>query len=125
MAAAALLAMVALAPTAAGAADCNLAEGAKLFQQQQCAGCHTFVADDFDKSGPNLRGVVGRPAGTANFGGFSDALKRSGVVWTSQTLDRWIANPAALVPGSAMAYAGLPDGEARSTLVCYLTEKSK
>ena len=117
--------LIALAPAAVRAADCNMAEGAKLFQDQQCAGCHTFVADDFDKSGPNLHGVVGRKAGTANFGGYSDALKASAITWDSATLERWIANPAAVAPGTTMPFAGLPDAATRSTLVCYLTEKSK
>ena len=121
--AAALLMM--LAPAVVHAADCNMAEGAKLFQEQQCAGCHTFVADDFDKSGPNLHGVVGRKAGTANFAGYSDALKASAITWDSAALERWIANPAALAPGTTMPFAGLPDAATRSTLVCYLTEKSK
>lgn len=117
--------LIALAPAAVRAADCNMAEGAKLFQEQQCAGCHTFVADDFDKSGPNLHGVVGRNAGTANFAGYSEALKKSGVAWDGPALDRWIANPAAVAAGTTMPFAGLPDAAARGTLVCYLTEKSK
>jgi cytochrome c len=117
--------LIALAPVAVRAADCNMAEGAKLFQEQQCAGCHTFVADDFDKSGPNLHGVFGRKAGTATFADYSDALKKSGVAWDGPALDRWIANPAALAPGTTMPFAGLPDAQARGTLVCYLTEKSK
>jgi cytochrome c len=116
---------LALAPAAVRAADCNMTEGAKLFQEQQCAGCHTFVADDFDKSGPNLHGVVGRKAGTATFSGYSDALKKSGVAWDGPALDRWITNPAALAPGTTMPFAGLPDAQARGTLICYLTEKSK
>jgi cytochrome c len=123
--AAALLAIIVLAPVAVRAADCNMAEGAKLFQEQQCAGCHTFVADDFDKSGPNLHGVFGRKAGTAIFVDYSDALKKSGVTWDGPALDRWITNPAALAPGTTMPFAGLPDAQARGTLVCYLTEKSK
>jgi cytochrome c len=122
--AAALLAVIAL-PPAVRAADCNMADGAKLFQEQQCAGCHTFVADDFDKSGPNLHGVIGRKAGTANFAGYSDALKKTGLVWDAATLDRWIANPATVAAGTTMPFAGLPDASARDTLVCYLGEKSK
>jgi cytochrome c len=123
--AAALFAIVALAPAAVRAADCNMAEGAKLFQEQQCAGCHTFVSDDFDKSGPNLHGVVGRKAGTAHFAGYSDALKKTGIMWDTAALGRWVANPAAVAPGTTMPFAGLPDADARGTLVCYLTEKSK
>jgi cytochrome c len=118
-------ALVTLAPGIVHAADCNMAEGAKLFQDQQCAGCHTFVTDDFDKSGPNLHGVFGRKAGTANFDGYSDALKKSGISWDQPALDRWITNPAAVAPGTTMPFAGLPDVQARATLVCYLTQKTK
>jgi cytochrome c len=117
--------LMAAAPATLRAADCNMAEGAKLFQEQQCAGCHTFVPDDFDKSGPNLHGVVGRKAGTASFSGYSEALKNAGITWDSTTLERWIANPAAVAPGTTMPFAGLPDAPTRSTLVCYLTEKAK
>jgi cytochrome c len=123
--AAALFAVLALAPTAVRAADCDMAEGAKLFQDQQCAGCHTFVSGDYDKSGPNLHGVVGRAAGTARFAGYSDALKKTGIVWDTAALGRWITNPAAVAPGTTMPFAGLPDAEARGKLICYLTERSK
>src|SRR5580698_10287506 len=110
---AACFAAIALAPVRVRAAECNLAAGAKLFQEQQCAGCHTFVAGDLDKSGPNLHGVAGRAAGKENFPGYSEVLKKSGIVWDAQSLDRWIANPAAVVPGTAMPFAGVPDVEAR------------
>jgi cytochrome c len=123
--AAALLAINGLAPAVVRAADCNMAEGARLFQQHQCAACHTFVPDDFDKSGPNLHGVVGRKAGTANFAGYSGALKKSGITWDRAALDQWITNPAAVAPSTSMPFAGLADAGARGTLVCYLTEKSK
>jgi cytochrome c len=123
--AAPFLAAMNFAVPAVFAADCNMAEGARLFQKLQCAGCHSFVPDDFEKSGPNLRGIVGRKAGTAKFGGYSDALKKSGMTWDVAALDRWIANPAAVAPGTTMPFAGLPDAQARGTLVCYLTEKSK
>jgi cytochrome c len=108
------------------AQNCNLAEGARLFQEQQCAGCHTYVPDDFDKSGPNLAGLFGRRAGTVNFPpGFSVALKNAGVVWSVDTVDRWLANPAAMLPGTTMPFAGLADAAARKTLVCFLQEKTK
>ena len=94
----------------AWADECNVAAGARLFQEQQCAGCHTYVPDDYDKSGPNLAGLFGRRAATVTFPiGFSPALQKSGIVWNDDTLDRWLTNPAALVPGTAMPFAGLAD----------------
>lgn len=116
----------ALNAAAASAEDCNLAAGARLFQEQQCAGCHTYVPDDFDKSGPNIAGLFGRKAATANFPtGYSPALQKSGIVWNEDTLDRWLTSPAALVPGTAMPFAGLPDPSARKTLICFLREKTR
>ena len=123
--AAAFFFLTALAPDGVRAADCSMADGAKLFQEQQCAGCHSLVPDDFDKSGPNLHGVIGRKAGAAKFDGYSDALKQSGIVWDAQSLDRWITNPAGVAPGTTMPFAGLADVQERATLVCYVTEKSK
>jgi cytochrome c len=61
----------------------------------------------------------------ANFPGYSDALKKSGIVWNAEALDRWLLNPAAVVPGTVMPFADLPDVDARATLVCYVIEKSK
>ncbi len=115
----------ALAAAPVDAADCDLAAGARLFREQQCLGCHTFASDDFEKSGPNLHGVVGRKAGTAQFAAYSDALKNSGITWTPETLKKWIANPGALVPGTSMPFIGLPDEAERATLVCYIEQKSK
>ena len=72
-------------------------------------------------TGPSLAGVLGRKAGSlASFHRYSDALKRSGIVWNEETLDAWIANPAALVPGNDMRFQGLGDAQMRHNLVAYL-----
>jgi cytochrome c len=108
------------------AEPCNATEGQRLFQEQQCAGCHTYVPKDYDKSGPNLARLFGRKAGTAVFpAGYSVALKQSGITWNAETLDKWLTNPAAMVAGTAMPYAGLPDAAARKTLICFLQQKTK
>jgi len=110
----------------AAAEECNIAAGARLFQEQQCAGCHTYVPDDYDKSGPNLARLFGRSAATINFPtGFSQALQKSGIVWNEETLDRWLTSPATLVPGTAMPFVGLADTSARKTLICFLREKTR
>lgn len=83
-----------------------------------CAACHT--PHGATQLGPDLRGVVGRPAaGVAGFR-YSRAMRRSGLTWDEDTLDRFLADPQALVPGNAMPYAGEPDPAARSALVAYL-----
>ena len=77
-------------------------------------------------TGPSLAGVWGRKAGTlANFRRFSDALKRSAVVWDEKTLDAWIADPAAFIPGNEMAFRGIPEAQARSNLVAFLKAASE
>ena len=92
--------------------------GAQVFRS--CAACHSIEAGQ-NQTGPTLAGVVGRKAGSlASFHRYSDALARSGITWSEQTLDAWLANPAALVPGNDMKFQGLPDAQARSDLVAFL-----
>ena len=79
----------------------------------------------YDESDCAFAEELGRRAGTANFNGYSDALKQSGIVWDAQSLDRWITNPAGVAPGTTMPFAGLAEAQERATLVCYVTEKSK
>ncbi|MGH6740409.1 MAG: c-type cytochrome [Bradyrhizobium sp.] len=74
-------------------------------------------------TGPSLAGVVGRKAGgLQSFHRYSDALKRSGILWNAETLDAWLSNPAILVPGNDMRFPGMPNAIARRDLVAYLAE---
>lgn len=88
--------------------------GATLFAQG-CAACH---AADHPGIGPALGGVVGRRAGATGFA-YSPALKGSALIWDQATLLRWLENPAALVPGTAMP-ARVPEEAARRDIVAYL-----
>lgn len=64
--------------------------------------------------GPGLAGVWGREAATAEgFGRYSDALKRAGLVWNEPHPDAWLKNPAEVVPGTSMGFAGAADAPAR------------
>src|SRR5690242_2133090 len=74
--------------------------GKELFDKR-CGGCHAL---DRDKEGPRLRGVYGRAAGSVESFGYSDALRKSGVKWTGDTLDKWLANPDQLVPDNDMPF---------------------
>lgn len=56
---------------------------------------------------------------------YSDPLKRSGLVWNEKSLDRWLKDPQALVPGNAMAFRGVADQRARADLVAYLKAVSE
>jgi cytochrome c len=89
-------------------------------EARQCMACHSF-APGRHMTGPSLAALWGRYAGTAmGFGRYSGAMKGSSVVWNAETLDAWLRNPAALVPGNSMAFCGVPDAAVRADLLAYL-----
>jgi cytochrome c len=113
------LATTGLSASAAG----DAARGARVFQQ--CAACHSVQAGQH-MTGPSLANVFGRKAASVpGFERYSDALRHSNIVWAPQALDKWIANPQAMVPGTAMTFAGIRDGSARADLVAYLKAVSE
>jgi len=92
------------------------AHGKTLYQA--CQACHSIDDNDL---GPRHRGVVGRRAGSVADYNYSSALKNSGLTWDPATLDRWLSNPSALVPGTKM-YFTIPDAQARADIIAYLAE---
>ena len=85
----------------------------------QCAGCHSTEPGK-NLFGPSLAGVSKRRAGTLPGYVYSPALKKSGITWNAQTLDRWLTSPAKTVPGTKMPLGGVPDAKTRKALVDYL-----
>lgn len=85
----------------------------------QCAGCHSTEPGK-NLFGPSLAGVSKRRAGSLPGYAYSPALKKSGIAWNAQSLDRWLASPQKAVPGTKMPLAGVPDPAARKALVNYL-----
>ena len=83
----------------------------------RCLACHALA---YDRTGPRHCGLFGRHAGTAPGFAYSDAMKRSKFVWNEKTLDRFLTNPMAAVPGTAMGYAGVTDRKERADLIAYL-----
>jgi cytochrome c len=118
MAARSLVAAVALAAAAASPALAQTAAAGAAVYQQRCQTCHTAPAGQAHGIGPNLAGVVGRKAGSTAFP-YSDALKASGLVWDKATLDRFLAGPGKLAPGTRMIVS-VPDPKQRADLVAYL-----
>ncbi|MEX2648247.1 MAG: cytochrome c family protein [Alphaproteobacteria bacterium] len=100
------------------------ASGRTLFKRH-CAVCHVIRDDGRSSFGPNLAGVMGRTSGTVEGYPYSDALRASGLVWSEATLEPWIADPSALVPGTAMKFRGLADRDERTALLAYLLKASQ
>ena len=108
-------ALVALAPPAA-------AQTAPAGQRHfiQCRSCHTLAAETSTKAGPHLESIVGRRAGTVRGYAYSPAMRQSSITWTRATLDAFLKRPGAVVPGTKMAFAGMPDAVRRTELIDYL-----
>jgi cytochrome c2 len=85
-----------------------------------CAGCHLVNDGLSHGNGPDLRGVFGRKAGSAEGFEYSAALKDADIRWTRQNLDRYLEDPKALVPGTTMFISGIEDPAVRSRLIDYL-----
>jgi cytochrome c len=93
--------------------------GHQVFRDH-CAACHVQKAGARRVLGPALEGVLDRPAGTVAGFPFSDALKKSGLVWTADNLRKWIADPARMVPETLMPHASVSDPAEQIYLVAYL-----
>ena len=85
-----------------------------------CAACHRFSAEGGTLVGPHLQGVFGRRAASIEGFAYSEALRRSGLVWTPRSLEAWLVNPAGFVEGTTMAFAGYRSAEDRRDLIAYL-----
>ena len=107
-----------LAGSATAALAADPAAGEKIFKAQ-CGICHAVVAGE-NRIGPTLFGVVGRPAGSVPGFNYTADHKKLGVTWDAANLDKYLANPRAMVPDTSMVYAGLKDDAQRAELVVYL-----
>lgn len=95
----------------------NAADGERLFRTQ-CGACHSVTAGQ-NRIGPNLAGVFGRKAGSADGARYSSAMKDSSLVWDEKALDTYLANPRQAVPGTTMTIAVRNEGQ-RSAIIAYL-----
>jgi cytochrome c len=117
------LAAFALVSSTVALAAGDATRGAKLFAQ--CMACHSTTPGEH-LTGPSLAHVYGRKAASAEgFRRYSQALQESGVVWNEAALDKWLASPEALVPGTTMAFPGIKDPGRRADLVAYLRAASE
>jgi cytochrome c len=95
-----------------------------LAEFRACAVCHART-DPADPStlrliGPSLYGVLGAPSARLPDYDYSPAMRRAALIWDETTLDAYLAEPQAIVPGTRMSYAGEPDPEARAAIIAYL-----
>jgi cytochrome c2 len=118
----ALLVAVLLLAAGPAHADGDVARGEKRFEE--CAACHTLERGS-NAVGPSLSGLFARKAGELTDFRYSPALKRSGIAWTPESLDTFIADPQKTVPANRMPYAGMPDAAARADLIAYLLKMTK
>ncbi len=101
----------------------SLTRGRIIFLR--CASCHDISSGPSPKIGPNLKDVVGRRAGSLPGYTYSPAMKAQTFVWDPAHLDLWLKGPSALVPGTAMAFAGLPAEADRQAIIAYLQTPPK
>ena len=107
-----VLALCAAAP--AGAAP-DARRGEQIYTR--CLACHALA---YDRVGPRHCGLFGRLAGSVPGFEYSPAMKNSKITWDEKSLDRFLAKPLAMFPGSTMTYDGVPDPKERADLIAYL-----
>lgn len=83
---------------------------------RRCSSCHSMV---LNRDGPRHLRVFGQRAASVPDYEYSEALRRSGIVWTERNLDRWLADPEALVPGNYMGYR-VASARDRADIIAYL-----
>ncbi|PKH26078.1 cytochrome c family protein [Pseudomonas prosekii] len=93
--------------------------GGKLFSRM-CGGCHQVGESARNGFGPQLNGVIGRTAGSAEGYQYSEAMKSSGVIWDRETLAKYIEDPKGVVSGTRMIFWGISDPEKIENLLTYL-----
>lgn len=89
--------------------------------KKRCTGCHAL---DHEKEGPRLAGVVGRKAGAVSTFVYSDAVKKSAVVWTEGLLDKWLTDPETVIPDNDMSFR-LNNPVERTAIIAFLKGTGK
>jgi cytochrome c len=96
----------------------DAATGARAFKQ--CASCHQVGVNARAGFGPQLNGLFGRRAGSTPDFAYSDAMKRSGIVWDERSLAAYLRDPKKRVPGTKMRFWGISDENEIVAIQAYL-----
>ncbi|WP_199554268.1 c-type cytochrome [Sandaracinobacteroides hominis] len=99
------------------------AVGQKLFIQ--CKACHTTEPGGKNLVGPNLSGIMGSKTGEVPGFVFSPAMQKANITWDATTMDAWLKRPSAVIPGTKMVFAGMPDPKKRADVIAYLNTLKK
>jgi cytochrome c len=100
-------------------ADGDAQRGEQLYESR-CIACHSL---DANRVGPQHRGVYGRRAGAVPDFPYSAALAASTIVWSDTTLNRWLMDPEALIPGQRMNVRVL-SADDRTDIIAFLRRES-
>ena len=111
-----LIALLAAAPAAAAPGDVK--RGEALFQR--CASCHAVGKYASGGYGPQLNRIVGRRSASTTDYKYSEAMKKSGLVWDEKTLTAYLRAPHDVVPGTSMRFWGIKDEQQVADLLSYL-----
>ncbi|MDH3596119.1 MAG: cytochrome c family protein [Rhodospirillales bacterium] len=103
-------------------ADGDATAGKKVFKK--CQACHALEAGK-KKIGPSLHGIFGRKAGSVDGFKFSKAMKASDIVWDEENMDKFLAKPKTVLPGTRMVFAGLKKDDQRKNLIAYLMQATR
>ncbi len=115
-----LIATAVLAPALCAAEATSDIEHGRATFNTMCGVCHSVQMEGGPAEGPNLIGLVGRKAASQPaFSKYSEALKASGLTWSTATLDEFLKNPMALVPGTFMPML-INDDKTRTDVIAYL-----
>ena len=104
-------------------ASASVQRGAQI--AKQCQICHNVEEGQGTKIGPDLYGVVDRPVASVAGFNYTAVLKAKGGKWTFAALNKWLTDPRADVPGTAMTFAGMSSEKQRADVITYLDTLSK
>jgi cytochrome c len=102
----------------------TMSNGERQFQRK-CSICHALTEDGVRRAGPSLAGIFGRKAGTWPGYVYSDAVARSSIVWSEETIDALFAiGPEHYIPGTKMPAQRITDPQDRADLIAFLRDNS-